>query len=132
MGFKSALIGGFAFAVLEYELAYFGSRQDRERRWAQVGDLQYLAVVDARLHKRGRYVHHEAEACESAAAFEPAGDMGCQADVFHGHAQYGFAGPHRVSFGRQLDQLREMVEVRIVGYHIRFCLWHENPQIITQ
>ena len=119
-------------AVFEDELADFGARKDRQGCRTQIGYLQHFAIVDPGLHKRRRNVYHQPQAGKTAAAFQPAGNVGRQGYIFHGRAQDRFPGPHGIAAFIKLDQRGQVVEVGIITHLVGFGPRDIDPQTAAQ
>src|SRR5207248_2572847 len=88
---KASMIDCLALAALDHKLADPHAWPQQQRFGAQVGHLQHLAVVDARLEEAGRHVHSQAQAGEAAAPFQPAAQRWRQRDPLHRQAQHRLA-----------------------------------------
>src|SRR5208282_2886901 len=88
---ESPLILCVAITSLKHELADAGVRVQGQRCMAEVYDLQDLMVRDARMHEPRSNMDGKAESGEPASAFEPAGDVIGQRDLFPRDPEYHFA-----------------------------------------
>src|SRR4029453_8661077 len=75
---EPSLVDGAALAALEHDLEEPHACVDQQRPARHVRHLEHLAGRDARLHEARGDVDHEAEACEPAAALEPAAHVAGQ------------------------------------------------------